>query len=122
MSPGAIPVAFTQTNVPVVFWADATFASLVGYHPEYKRLSRETLKDGYATEGAALERAAAAIFASEWAAQSAVELMGMIPPACTSSRTVPTWKGRPAWMRSVPPLKQDLEAYVAFCSWPWIGL
>ena len=50
-----------------------------GYHPEYKRLSRETLKDGYATEGAALERAAAAIFASEWAAQSAVRTYGHDP-------------------------------------------
>jgi len=73
ISPSAIPVAFLPGDVPVAFWTDATFPSLVGYHPGYIRLSSETLEDGYATERAALERSSAAIFASEWAAQSAIQ-------------------------------------------------
>ena len=76
LSPGAVPIAFLETNLPIVFWADATFASLVGYYPDLDRLPRESLEDGYSMEKAVFERAAAAIFASEWAAEGALRTTG----------------------------------------------
>jgi len=79
LSLGAIPVAYLESEVPVVFWADATFASLVGYYPGYESLARETVADGYAMDRAAFERAGAVIFASEWAAQSALKTFGPDP-------------------------------------------
>ena len=79
LSPGAVPIAYLDTNLPAVVWSDATFAGLVGYYPGYGRLARETLEDGYAMEAALFERAAAAIFASEWAAGSALQTYDLDP-------------------------------------------
>ncbi len=79
LSLGAIPVAYLETDLPIVFWADATFASLVGYYPGYESLARASLEGGYAMDRAALDRAAAVIFASEWAAQSARETYDLDP-------------------------------------------
>jgi|SRR5581483_376131 len=80
LSVGAVPVAYLETRVPIVLWADATFASLVGYYPSYEGITRRTLAGGYAMDRAVLERAAAAIFASDWAAASAIRDYGVDPP------------------------------------------
>lgn len=76
LAPSAIPVAFLKTELPIVVWADATFASLVGYYPSCRRLAKETLRDGYSMETEIFRRAAAMIFSSEWAADSALRTYG----------------------------------------------
>jgi glycosyltransferase involved in cell wall biosynthesis len=60
-SPGTKPIAYLNTDKPIVFWGDATFAC------------SETLRNGHAMEQAALTRCRLAIYASEWAANSAVK-------------------------------------------------
>ncbi len=79
LGPGAIPLAYLETELPVAIWADATFAGLVGYYPEFAQLARETLRDGYSMEKSFFARAAAAIFSSEWAAGSAMRTYGLDP-------------------------------------------
>jgi glycosyltransferase involved in cell wall biosynthesis len=68
-----IPVALCECEQPIAFWGDATFAGLVGLYPGYRKMSEESLRNGNALERAALERCALAIYASDWAAQTALE-------------------------------------------------
>jgi glycosyltransferase involved in cell wall biosynthesis len=70
-SPGTIPIAFLKDRRPLVYWSDATHAAIFGFYPEYSNLCASSQSDGHAIEGAALGRAAAALFSSEWAAASA---------------------------------------------------
>ena len=79
VSPGTIPVAWSRDERPLVFWTDATFGAMAGYYPNYLRLSKESLRAGFELDARALERASAAIYASDWAAQSAIEDHGADP-------------------------------------------
>jgi glycosyltransferase involved in cell wall biosynthesis len=71
LSFGSLPVALIDTDIPVFFWADATFDSLVNYYPEYSRLSDNTYKSGHFLEQQALHNSTAAFFSSEWAINTA---------------------------------------------------
>jgi glycosyltransferase involved in cell wall biosynthesis len=72
VSPGAVPVSRLRCDQPIVIWTDATFASYISHYGLAKTLCAETLRAGHATERAAFERAALLIFASQWAANSAI--------------------------------------------------
>ena len=69
---GTLPIAHLRTKDPIVFWADATFAGMVDFYPDFTNLCSETLSSGNAIEKSALEKASLAIYASHWAAQSAI--------------------------------------------------
>jgi len=71
-SPGTLPVAHFQSPPPFAFWADATFTAMVGFYPGFSRLARGTLRRGDEIERRAIQRCAAAIYASDWAAESAL--------------------------------------------------
>jgi glycosyltransferase involved in cell wall biosynthesis len=71
-SPGTIPIAFVETDAPLAIWSDATHACLFDFYPEYSELSATTIRDGHLIEQAAIDRAAALIFSSDWAAESAM--------------------------------------------------
>jgi glycosyltransferase involved in cell wall biosynthesis len=73
LSPGTIPVAFLPEGLPVVTCADATHRRLFGTYPAYRNLSRLNHRHGDRIEQAAYRRAAAMVFASQWAADSAIE-------------------------------------------------
>jgi len=77
VSPGSIPVAFLETDVPIVIWADATFHSLATTYPECRNKTRSYYEDGEALERMALWRASLCVYSSEWAAQSAIEHYGV---------------------------------------------
>ncbi|MFC2081158.1 glycosyltransferase family 4 protein [Bacteroidota bacterium] len=79
LSPSAIPIAYLDTNIPIVLWTDATFKVMHNYYGIYKKLSRRTVKDCHLYEKNALKRASLAIFSSEWAANSAIEYYGSDP-------------------------------------------
>ncbi|MGH8021315.1 MAG: glycosyltransferase family 4 protein [Opitutaceae bacterium] len=70
-SPGVIPVAFMQDRRPLAMWSDATHARVFNYYAEYSGLCAENRRDGNRIEQTALDRAAAAMFCSDWAAGSA---------------------------------------------------
>ena len=78
-SPGSIPIAEVGGTTPVAFWTDATFAQMVGLYPEFQRLTTATIENGNRLERLALCRATVAIYASEWAAESAVSDYGVDP-------------------------------------------
>jgi glycosyltransferase involved in cell wall biosynthesis len=71
-SAGTLPIAFLQTNIPIVFWADATFSGMIDYYPEFTNLCAETIRNGTMMEQAALSNCRLAIYSSEWAAKSAI--------------------------------------------------
>jgi glycosyltransferase involved in cell wall biosynthesis len=76
-SPGTVPVAFVRDPRPLAMWSDATHARVFDYYREYSGLCRENRRDGHHIEQSALDRAAAAMFCSDWAASSAREDYGI---------------------------------------------
>lgn len=79
LSPGTLPIARLDVDIPVAFWTDATFQGMIDYYPEFTGLSRRSLKNGLATEREALRRVSAAVYSSDWAAMSAVNDAGADP-------------------------------------------
>lgn len=72
-SPGTKAIAYLQTDKPIVFWADATFDGMINFYPEFTNLCDETVRNGRMMEQAALSKCRLAIYASEWAAETAIE-------------------------------------------------
>lgn len=79
LSPGTIPIARVRTDKPIVCWADATFDSMVDFYPGFEGLAPEALRVGHMQESMALGNVTAAVYSSEWAAQSAVRDYGADP-------------------------------------------
>jgi glycosyltransferase involved in cell wall biosynthesis len=65
--------AFIKPDAPVIVIHDSTWFQLLDYYPGYERASyaRETIEGGIALDKRGLQQAAHAIFASNWAAESA---------------------------------------------------
>ena len=66
-------IAYLECNQPIAFWADATFASMIDFYPAYSNLCEESLKTAHSLQSMSLEKCKLAIYASDWAAQSAIE-------------------------------------------------
>ena len=67
------PVAYLECDRPMAFWADATFAGIANFYPQYSNLHPDVIHDWHQMERAALERCQLAIYSSDWAAKSAIE-------------------------------------------------
>lgn len=78
-SPTSIPIAYLESKQPTAFWADATFAGVLDFYPHYSNLCQETIRQGHLMETLALGRAKLAIYASDWAAKTAIERYGADP-------------------------------------------
>lgn len=72
-----LSAAYLETNIPIVYWTDATLAGLCSFYPLFRRLHHDTLWDGYFITRAALSNAKLLLFSSQWAARSAIELYGI---------------------------------------------
>jgi glycosyltransferase involved in cell wall biosynthesis len=72
-SPVTYTIAYLETKRPIVFWADATFAGLVDYYPYHSNLCYENVLNGMRMEQSALDRCTLALFASDWAAATAIK-------------------------------------------------
>lgn len=70
-SHSSIPIADLETEAPIVYWTDATFAAMIDFYPTFSSLARRTIENGHRIEKKALERSDLAIYSSEWAAESA---------------------------------------------------
>lgn len=79
LSSSSLPLPFIAVDCPMAFWTDATFSGMLDFYPEFSRLSRITIRNGAYFETLALQRAALAIYSSEWAARSAVDDHGADP-------------------------------------------
>jgi glycosyltransferase involved in cell wall biosynthesis len=104
-SPGTLPIAYLETDLPIVFWSDATFAAMIDFYPDFCGLSSRTVRVGHGYEGSALKKAALAIYSSAWAGHSATQDYGADPSKVvvipfganiTSERTMDEVMGR-AW-------------------------
>lgn len=71
-SPSTLPLAFFETRKPVTVCADATFAAMVDYYPDYSRLSLGQRAFAENIEHQVLQRASLLVYSSEWAANSAI--------------------------------------------------
>ena len=78
-APGSHAVAMLNIPYPTVFCADATFANVLNAYDSFSRCADEFIAHGHAQERAALNHCAAAIFPSQWAAQSAIDDYGADP-------------------------------------------
>lgn len=65
-------IAYLETPKPIVFYADATFAGLNNSYPHYSHLCQETVRNWHRMEQLALQKSSLAIYASDWAAQTAI--------------------------------------------------
>lgn len=74
---GGLPISYIETDKPLVVWTDCTFANLVNYYDKYSNLSARTLRDGHAADRNLYQRVEQAIFASRWAAESAINDYGL---------------------------------------------
>jgi glycosyltransferase involved in cell wall biosynthesis len=78
-SPGSIALSELETNIPKVFYTDATFQGLIDFYETYTNLSKEMIQEGHYLETKALESCALAIYSSEWAAKSAIDYYHIAP-------------------------------------------
>ena len=69
--PGTAPIAHVKTKVPMAFWVDASFAGMKDFYESFTELHPGSIRDGDVSDQAALDRAALAIYSSDWAADSA---------------------------------------------------
>lgn len=74
-TPWSQPVAYLECDQPIVIWTDGVFADVIDFYPQLSRnvICQESIQDGIANEKAALSRCKLLIYASEWAAQSAIK-------------------------------------------------
>lgn len=80
LSPLINPISYLECKQPIVLWTDALYAALLGFYPPFSYHSSATIQQGNEITRACLSRTALAIFSSDWAANSAIELYG----ACQS--------------------------------------
>lgn len=78
-------VAYLPMNLPVIYWSDATFRSMLDYYPSFTSLYYFSRREGEYLERRALQRADHVLMLSGWAASSAVADYGI------SSRKVSTF-------------------------------
>ncbi len=72
-SPSSIPISLLKTKRPKVFYTDATFAGILAGDPAWKSYPKSYLAEGHRLEQASLDNCDLAIYASQWAAQTARE-------------------------------------------------
>lgn len=77
VSPLINPIAYLDTDKPIVLWTDAVYASLLGFYPPFAYHSASTISHGNRMTSSCLDRCKLAIFASDWAANNAIELYGV---------------------------------------------
>ncbi len=77
VSPLINPIAYLDCKQPIVLWTDALYASLLGFYPPFSYHSSSSILQGNEITNACLSRCSLAIFSSDWAANSALELYGV---------------------------------------------
>lgn len=76
VSPLINPIAYLDSKQPIVLWTDALYAALLGFYPPFNYHSARTIHQGNKMTTECLARCKLAIFSSDWAANSALELYG----------------------------------------------
>jgi glycosyltransferase involved in cell wall biosynthesis len=66
-------ITYLQTDIPIIFISDATYAQLVNFLPYYSRLLKRSIHETQVAEELAFKKTKAFIMSSEWASQSVIE-------------------------------------------------
>jgi glycosyltransferase involved in cell wall biosynthesis len=72
-------IALLKTKKPMVLWADAVFADIINFYPEFTNLAKVTIRNGHKMERILLNRCTHIVYSSDWAAEGAKRHYG-IPP------------------------------------------
>lgn len=72
----ATEIALLETDIPIVYGSDTTFALARDYYPFYTNLMRSSAAQADALEASAIGKAAALVYPTPWAARSAIEDYG----------------------------------------------
>jgi glycosyltransferase involved in cell wall biosynthesis len=70
-SPSTWPLAYLETDLPIVLWTDACFAGVLDFYHSFTDVAPPSVNAGHVIEQHALNRCARAIYSTEWAAQTA---------------------------------------------------
>lgn len=71
-SPDSRLVSHLETSIPIVFYSDAIFDSMVDFYAEFTNLCDESIRDGHNQEQEAMNRAMLTIYSSQWAVDAAI--------------------------------------------------
>lgn len=74
---GAQIIPHLDTELPVIYYTDATWRAMRGYYSDYSNLAGRTAKGADELEMRALERSDIILYLSDWAARSAIEDYGI---------------------------------------------
>ena len=73
LCPGTSPITYLKIDKPIVVWLDSIFAGGLNYYSYYSNLCAETIKKGNLTAQLALSTSSLVLFASDWAAKTAID-------------------------------------------------
>lgn len=76
-SPSTLPINNLRSELPITFCADACFGAMLNYYGAYSRLSSAQTRHAEKAEAGVLERAALAVYPSQWAADAAMQHYGI---------------------------------------------
>jgi len=68
-----VPIAHLKSSKPVALYTDAPLIAMVDFYPYLSNLCKETARNLFRMEKRGLENCQLVIYASEWAAQKAIE-------------------------------------------------
>ncbi len=63
-------IAFIQTQIPIIYITDGTFAGCLNYHKSLSNLTKRSVNQGNKIESLAIQKSKHVIVSSDWAAQS----------------------------------------------------
>ncbi|MCK5597672.1 MAG: glycosyltransferase family 4 protein [Candidatus Eisenbacteria sp.] len=72
----AIATAYLDTDIPIVYISDTTFALMEDYYPGFSDLTEASHREGNEIEARAILGASVLVYPSQWAARSAVDDYG----------------------------------------------
>jgi glycosyltransferase involved in cell wall biosynthesis len=76
LAPQINPVAYLESKKPLIVWTDALYSSLVAFYPGFSTHSADTIEQGNIIVRECLSRCQLALFSSDWAARTALEIYG----------------------------------------------
>lgn len=65
---GSAEIAWLETNTPICYLSDTSFAQIINYYDRYSNLSNSAISKGNDLEQRAIEKASVIVYASDWAA------------------------------------------------------
>ncbi|MCC2666443.1 MAG: mshA 1 [Gammaproteobacteria bacterium] len=71
------PIAYLDSQKPIVLWTDALYAGLLGFYTNFSNHSVNSIQQGNIITQECLSRCKFAIFSSDWAARTALEIYGI---------------------------------------------